>query len=387
MKSPRSFLNTRVTHALAGILAAGLLAHPAAAAQTKSYAITWFAPAMNSQEGDCPDGINPRWAEQRLINLATLGYSQKQITQMLKEENEGMEGQNYESSKITDLNMYRGRLDGKPVNAYLYPSTVIDPKLHAVRGARYAYGFNLDGKGGEAANAFEDPLTHEAGVDNEFARAVGCMPQFRGTLAQRPNNWIWLWGVFRLQRPAWLITIAGEDLARDGDVTIDIERAIESVSLNTDGTPRQDVTYRINPSPRTHNVYSAKIKDGVVTLREPGAPGIFMIHDVASTPEFRMSRLHMRLQMKPDGGLDGFIGGYQPWSDIYYGVGVGGKDNEDSSTGDLPGIYYLLKQHADADPDSRTGQNATISITYNLQAVPAFAVNPRSGNGNAVVAN
>jgi hypothetical protein len=40
----------------------------------------------------------------------------------------------------------------------------------------------------------------------------------------------------------------------------------------------------------------------------------------------------------------------------------------------MPGIYYLFKKFADADPDPITGQNASISATYYMQAVPAFVV-------------
>ncbi len=36
--------------------------------------ISWFAPAtMVSGQGDCPDGINPPWAQQELKDLADLG--------------------------------------------------------------------------------------------------------------------------------------------------------------------------------------------------------------------------------------------------------------------------------------------------------------------------
>jgi len=43
-------------------------------------------------------------------------------------------------------------------------------------------------------------------------------------------------------------------------------------------------------------------------------------------------------------------------------------------TGDIPGIYHLLKKSADADPDPRTGQNASISASYYLESVPAFVL-------------
>jgi len=50
-------------------------------------------------------------------------------------------------------------------------------------------------------------------------------------------------------------------------------------------------------------------------------------------------------------------------------VGFGG---EQQVTGDIPGYYHLMKRYADADPDPVTGQNRAISVTYYLEAVPAF---------------
>jgi hypothetical protein len=82
----------------------------------------------------------------------------------------------------------------------------------------------------------------------------------------------------------------------------------------------------------------------------------------------------MRLKLKADRTLDAMVGGYQPWSDLYYSFAGGGAANESASTGDMPGIYYLFRKFADADPDPITGQNASISATYYMQAVPAFVV-------------
>ena len=50
----------------------------------------------------------------------------------------------------------------------------------------------------------------------------------------------------------------------------------------------------------------------------------------------------------PDGvgKVDGIIGGYQPWADIYYGLGYGGFAVEDNIGGDIPGIFHTLRRLA-----------------------------------------
>jgi hypothetical protein len=337
-------------------------------AETRGYAVSWLAQAMNAQDGDCPGGVNPPWSEQRLKDLADLGYTPQQIQEMVKQELSGKR-----EGTIDEIIAMRGRINGQPANPYTYPNTVIDPKLHSVV-AKYGYGFNLDGKGAASPNGFEDPETHEKGVNNELARALGCMREFRGSLTVAPLYWEWTWGQLKETQPAWLVTITGEDLSKDGDVTVTFDRALEHLRHNSDGSARNDMTYRIDPDPRWHNAYRATIRNGQIVLKEPGATGIRLMQDPLVAMEFRLSKVHMRLRLKADRTLTAMVGGYQPWSDLYYSFAGGGAANESASTGDMPGIYYLFKKFADADPDPITGQNASISATYYMQAVPAFVV-------------
>ena len=76
------------------------------------------------------------------------------------------------------------------------------------------------------------------------------------------------------------------------------------------------------------------------------------------------------------GYTNGFMAGYQPWHDIYFGLAATGFGGEEQVTGDIPGFYYLMKRYADADPDPKTGQNTRISVTYFFEVVPAFAAEP-----------
>lgn len=351
-----------------------LLATPAFA-ESRSFVVTWFGQAMNSKDGDCgPEGPNPRWAEQRLKNVRALGYSAAETEQMLKEDLQGEEG--YEAGKIVEANVYRGRIDGAPVNGYLYPSAVEDPKLRGLTGekARFQYGFNLDGKVSDAD--FEDPETHEKGVDSAFTRAMGCMPNFRGGLtpATAPLEYAWAWAWKKEGRSAWLVTVDAADLAKDGDATVTFDRAIERLRTNADGSPREDSSYRIDPSPKSHNVYKARIKGGLITLADPGSQGFSMVFNPEFIPVIRMTNAHLRMKLLPDRSLAGFLGGYERWDDLYIAYASGGKANEDGNAGDLAGLYWLLKKYADHDPSPATGEMMAISSTWTFTGAPAFAV-------------
>ncbi|MHB1207007.1 MAG: hypothetical protein ACYCZX_15665 [Rhodospirillaceae bacterium] len=339
-----------------------------AAAETRSYVVSWFGQATNSEEKDCPGGPNPGVQLQYLKNLADLGYSSKQIEEMVKKSQSGEGG-----GEMFDALRFRGRMDGKPVSPYIYPATTVDPKWKAITG-KYAYGFNLDGRGESARNGFEDPETHEKGVNNELYRALGCYISMRGSLSGRPTYWAWAWGQLKDSQPAWLITLEGADLGKDGDVTVTFDRALEHLKSNVDGSPRADATYRIDSDFRSHNSFRGRIKNGVVTISDHG--DFRMLQNPLVAPEFKLSKTHLRMHLKQDGTLDAFIGGYQPWSDLYFSFASGGIGIEQCVTGDIPGLYWLMPKHADADPDPKTGQNTTISATYYMEGVPAFAAHP-----------
>jgi hypothetical protein len=355
-----------LTVAIAG-LTAGVA--PVEAMQSRTFVVSWFAQATYSNDHDCSGGVHPeveqiyfRYAQLLGVNAATIEGWRKKL----------MEGE--DTPDLQELVGMRGRVDGKPVNPYTNPASVVDLKLPGLDG-EYAYGFNLDGKGADDPNAFEDPQTHERGVKHQLYRALGCARAFRGSLEGRPTYWAWAWGQLKESQPAWLITLSGADLSHDGPVTISIDRALEHLRSNSDGTPRPEMGYRIDPDPRSHNSFRGEIKGGVVTVTQHDHFRILQNPLVA--PQLDLQDFHLRMSSGADGLSKGFLAGYQPWHDLYFaiaGIGIGG---EQQVTGDIPGFYYLMKRYADADPDPQTGQNRRISATYYFEAVPAFVANAR----------
>ena len=359
-------MNRLFIGALGGVLVSLAPVPGAQAADSRNFVVGWFTHATDSKDGDCPGGPNPDITIQYMKDLALLGYTPAQIEALTKKELDG-------GDEIAELMRMRGRVDGKPTDPFTYPETAIDPKLVAGIGAS-GYGFDLDGKDGPTG--YVDPDTHQKGVDNQLFRALGCMRSFRGSLAGRPTYWAWAWGQLLDSQPAWLINVTGDDLTKDGDVTVTFDRALTHLRVNADGNPREDSTYRADPDPRSHNVLKGMLKNGVITIQ--GGGNFRMQQNPLVAPELKLSRIQMRLTLKPDGTLTAFVGGYQPWRDIYLSFAGPGPAYEACVTGDIPGIYYLLKKHADADPDPKTGQNASISTTYYMEAVKAFVASPEA---------
>lgn len=342
-----------------------------ASAESRQFAISWFAQATYSQDGDCSKGVHPEVEEVYLKYAAHLGATPKQIADWRRKLMNGED-----TDDLYQLVMMRGRVNGVPVNPYTNPAAVVDLKMPGLDG-KYAFGFDLDGKGADDPHGFEDPETKQKGVDHQLYRALGCTRAFRGSLEGRPTYYAWAWGQLKDSQPAWLITVTGDDLSKDGPVTVSIDRGLEYLRSNSDGSPRFDMAYRIDPDPRSRNTFKGEIRSGVVQITEHGK--LRLLQNPLVAPELQLSNVHLRLELEPNRTARGFMGGYQPWHPIYFGIAGVGFGGEQQVTGDVPGFYHLMKRYADADPDPTTGLNRAISVTYYFEAVPAFvreATNP-----------
>lgn len=352
--------------AVAGMLALSAGAQPASAAQTKSYVISWFSLATYSQDGDCSKGLNPSIEKIYTNSLVRQGYGPEKIQHFLETFNGVLRGE------YLDAIENRARIDGKPANIYQNPTGQPDTNLNPVDG-KFGRGFNLDGKATGAQ--FEDPDTHETGVDNNHFRALGCTNSQRALPPDRSAYWAYAWDGMRSTMPGWVLSVSGEDLSKDGEVTVRLDRAMEAVPIDANGNARRNSTFRIAADPRSQNELKGRIKDQILYvdtghLHMTGEPFFFVDFDLVNT--------HMRFDLKgkPDGTLDGLVGGYQEWMKIYYTYAASGTPQESMIGFDTPGFYYSLRKWADGYPDPKTGENTRISATYRLELVPAFAVKP-----------
>lgn len=341
----------------AAIAVSACLSGQVVASETKGYVVKWFHMATYSDDQACPQGINPRSEEVFLRILNDMEMPSEKIEEIMADFPNTMY---YYAGR-------RGKIDGKPVDVYLNPTSVPDPKLKTVQGHE-GLGFNLDGK--DSAEDFVDTETGERGVDNQLYRALGCIGSLRGTPDARPTHPSIQWDMVRDQMPAWLVEISGiDDTQNDDDVEVSVYRAIEPVVRDATAEPQADMTFHIDPSPRTENRVRGKIKDGVL-VTEPF--DFYMIGDPFAIPEYDLGNARLRFTWDANGNMNGILGGYQDWEMIYWSFASGGSVNEANVSIDVPGIYYVLRNFADGRPDPKTGMNMAISASYVVEAIPAF---------------
>ena len=310
-------------------------------AETRGYVISWFATATNNPDfvSNCPIAAKDPNRVKFVVN--------------------GMPPR------------YTVRVNGKLVQPLDYPAGVAKVNLEPVAG-KYIYGFDLGGKNPDMK--FEDPETHEK-VDNQLWRALGCDSQFQADPPRAPYFQEEAWMNFVDSAPGWAIQITGADLNKDGPVTVTLDRTLRHLERDALGAVRSDVTYALDPAPRSHNVLSGEIKNGVLTVKPTD---IYLEGEMTWYSQIDLKNVHMRLSSEA-GKLVGYWGGYTDWHKWAYQC-----TSRPGSGCDGVAYYRNLEKYADADPDPATGQNRLISTTWRMEAVPAFLGNAATGQIVAV---
>jgi hypothetical protein len=349
---------SRALPLLTALLAASASAAGPAAAETRGFVVSLMYPASYSKDGDCSRGINPPVAVQVVKNLLQAGWTQERIDALRETGGE---------NALAREDQYRGRINGRPTNTLVNPQSVPDPNLSMVDNTKYALGFDLDGNGAGDPDGFEDPFTGEKGVDNQVFRAMGCFTVFRGDDKIVPGAHEQAWTLPNRSMPAMLVTLEGDDLSKDGPLTVTFDMAFERIETDAQGKVLAGMTFRVDPDPANHHVIEAVQKDGVITVTKPGR--IFAKWgEPQLQPYLDLKNVKLRLQQQPDGRLRGMVGGYMPYIDL---LSEGLQANGGT---DKTGLYWNLRKAADSNPDPKTGRNRDISATWMLEAVPALPV-------------
>jgi len=373
MNRSRSY-GRHLAMSLAGLAFASMAATPASA-ETRGYVVSWFGVSTYfGGDSDCPDGLNPMSTEFYKRELLRLGYSEADATKLLKDF-PGTPGQ--ADGEYINIMIHRG---ANKQNTYANPTSVPDPGLKTVKG-KFAYGFNLDGKE-DSPISFADPDTGEKGIKNQFYRTIGCIRSFRAPPPAHPTLAQAQWDILRDEMPAWLIEVSGiTDPQNSDNVQVEIFRATRHASRDTSGAIRADMTFKVDPDPRSHNVLHGKIKDGVLTTE---AADIRIVADPFLIPEYSWHQARLKLKMGADGSLKGILGGYHDWYALYWSYASSGWVEEHSASVDMPALYYAMKRNADAYPDPKTGENKEISTAYEVEAVPAYVIHTEDKNDKKV---
>jgi hypothetical protein len=149
------------------------------------------------------------------------------------------------------------------------------------------------------------------------------------------------------------------------------------------GNIAHDYTFRIAPHAKYEGIFEARTVNGRILSTTPAD---IMLRDPGYTRDMELLRARVDLQMKPDGTLTGYVGGYRPWEPVYKGwVNARGPVIESLTWVQLPAVYYALRRHADYSPTGTNGEKTHISYALRVDALPAFVMTPDAGKEVAAV--
>jgi len=340
----------------------------ALAAWSKTYVVEWNEPAMyyGAKTGvidpgtDCPNGTNPEIDWIKVMTAA--GYTVEEAKWLRNPANptrSPVHGQNQMA--------FRGK---DRANVYVNPTSTPDPGLVGVTGT-IGEGVDLDG---DKKNGFTS-LTGDKGIDNNFYKTLGCWKTYRGP--RRLSS-----GALQfndsMRNGGWTTVIVvsgkGNDPLNDKNVQVGFYLSGDKMVKDGNGEIARDYTFRIKPHGKYEGIFPARTVKGRIIST---APVDMAMRDPAYTRDLELLRARVDLEMKPDGSLTGYLGGYRAWLPVYEGwVHARGPVIEALTWVQLPGVYYALQRNADYSPEGPKGEKTHISFAMRVDAIPAYVVTP-----------
>lgn len=209
-------------------------------------------------------------------------------------------------------------------------------------------------------------------VDNQLWRVLGCIRGYQrgGTIDEYALTNI------REGARTILIRIAGVDASGNGDdVEVGIYSSQEPIPTDAAGNLLPGASLQVTDELRYHNVTRGKLVDGLLTVEPVDLQLDFQGQYLDSEYEFRNAQLQIQLQ--PDGGATGLLGGYWDVEAFYDAYGRQATRSGVYYVGfSCPGMHAALHRLADGHPDPDTGVCTSISTTFRLEAIPAFVILP-----------
>jgi hypothetical protein len=253
---------------------------------------------------------------------------------------------------------------------------------HLLEGLEVAPGFDLDGvtssRDVPGPNACpHDDLTGpdgEPGIDNQLWAALGCIAGYaRGdTIDEYAVHNI------REGQRTILVRVSGVDDERDDDrVELALFSSPDPIPVDANGAMLSGASLSVSDDARYHNVTQGRIVDGVL-LAGPFDVRLDFDGQFLES-EYLLRDARIRLEMLPDGGLRGLLGGYWDVEQMYDIYGRQATRLGAVTLGfRCPGLYGAVKRRADAYPDPDTGECTAVSTTFRLAGIPAFVIDSQS---------
>jgi hypothetical protein len=333
--------------------------------ETRSWVLTWFALGNHVSDDQCPV-MNLKPTEKDYYALVTPAEAARERAALA-----GEGGVGYENG----LMALRGP---SRLNAVLLPGIVPDPGQVEPK-TTIARGLNLDGDDGTRRKHKNYVSANGAitGIDNQLFTVMGCTAGWQGR-----KGFMFQYNMENMRNGALsiLLEINGiDDSKNDDEVYVTMLYSHDDMAKSGSGAEILPYfTFRASADPKYSQYFQrvrGRIKDGVV-LTDPVDEFQLNVDRLTSprVPGAGLADARMRIELKPDGSIDGLLSGYADWRQIPTQQAV--AIAEFSQGFQMPALYNSLKRNADGLKDPLTGEFQGISAAYEMEGVPAFVVYP-----------
>jgi hypothetical protein len=360
---------------------------PAPANGEMGFVFSDFTPPVYPGWDSCPHG----WAAtNKEVFLGTVSKAEQ--TRLLRSENE--------NELTAKWKAYAFGPDNTNVctNYDKFPNR----PLQALVESKIAYGLDLDGDAGSGTRN-SDTCTHdsfispigEQGIDNQSYRAQGCSRSYRGPDGKDGEIVPGYKTVLAAGEFTVVLLLRGVDsLVNDDDVQVILASSDQQPIVDTKQNFIQNASYHVSDNTRWRNELHGRIVNGVLMtdskdillLRARGSRGIAGRPGAGNNWEWDFMRSKLRLAFRPDGSLEGMLGGYEkPLDYMRHEIG-GGRGTALTAGIDCASRYNTFMKLADGVRDPKTGQCTRLSSAWRVTASPAFVFDnaPRNMQQSAV---
>jgi hypothetical protein len=258
-----------------------------------------------------------------------------------------------------------------------FPNTTPDKFTFREVKGDISYGVNLDGK--VKPSDFTSP-DGKPGIDNQFYRAVGCIPSYREGSSQLVFYNEYLEGK---QFNRTIIQLTGVDsLENDDEVTVTTYRGLDPLvrdalgNFQVDATQRADLVY----GQEFVSTSKAKIVNGVLMTTQ-SADFVWPNENHTDASTELMHDAHFELKLTPE-KMEGVIGGYVDVESAYRAM-IKRYGTHQISYGRLAAasLYKVMRRLADGYPDPATNENTAISSALKVAGIRVNLVFPSDLEG------
>jgi hypothetical protein len=329
------------------------------------FVVSAFLPAIVHGPDACPEGTAKKMREAYLESLPP-----QERARLLVKANEPELVKSWQATVF----------GAGGTNLCSQPDMFNRPLLPTVQSKR-SYGLDLDGGSSEscAHDEFTSP-DNAPGIDNQEYRVMGCTLEWQGKDGTSSDQEVGMRQFHASGEWTQAILLRGVD-------SLDNDPQVEVIYGNTPDRPVSDSKGQFLPGasftisntlPRHRNVLKGRILKGVLTTDPAdilltqtwGQGGARDIRGNRTKFDFRKARLQLRF--KPDGKLEGVIGGYRPVFDVIQSPALGGAGSSLVAGIDCAAYLATLRKYADGERDPKTGQCTAVSAAMRVTAIPAF---------------